>query len=120
MTPVRLRPEIAALPPYRQGKQASPDAFKLSSNENPFEPLPAVVEALRAGRCDLVVNSPQGSGARRDGARIRHAALAARVPCITTMAAARLAVEAIAGAQDEHARSLQERLERELGEARAA
>ncbi|MCI9886817.1 aminotransferase, partial [Bacillus altitudinis] len=47
MTPVRLRPEIAALPPYRQGKQASPDAFKLSSNENPFEPLPAVVEALR-------------------------------------------------------------------------
>ena len=46
-TPVRLRPEIAALPPYRQGKQASPDAFKLSSNENPFEPLPSVVEAVR-------------------------------------------------------------------------
>jgi histidinol-phosphate aminotransferase len=45
--PVRLRPEIAALPAYRQGKQAAPDAFKLSSNENPFEPLPAVVEALR-------------------------------------------------------------------------
>lgn len=44
--PVRLRPEIAALPPYRQGKQADPDAFKLSSNENPFEPLPAVIEAL--------------------------------------------------------------------------
>lgn len=46
-TPVRLRPEIAALPPYRQGAQAAPDAFKLSSNENPFDPLPAVVEALR-------------------------------------------------------------------------
>jgi histidinol-phosphate aminotransferase len=45
--PVRLRPEIAALPAYRQGKQAAPDAFKLSSNENPFEPLPGVVEALR-------------------------------------------------------------------------
>jgi len=45
--PVRLRPEIAALPAYRQGKQAAPDAFKLSSNENPFEPLPAVVDALR-------------------------------------------------------------------------
>jgi histidinol-phosphate aminotransferase len=45
--PVRLRPEIAALPPYRQGKQADPEAFKLSSNENPFEPLPAVVDALR-------------------------------------------------------------------------
>ena len=45
--PVRIRPEIAALPPYRQGKQAGADAFKLSSNENPYEPLPAVVEALR-------------------------------------------------------------------------
>lgn len=43
----RIRPEIAALAPYRQGKQAGPDAFKLSSNENPFEPLPSVLEALR-------------------------------------------------------------------------
>jgi histidinol-phosphate aminotransferase len=46
--PVRIRPEIAALPPYRQGKQAGPEAFKLSSNENPFEPLPSVVESLQA------------------------------------------------------------------------
>ncbi len=42
----RIRPEIAALPPYRQGKQAGASAFKLSSNENPFEPLPSVLEAL--------------------------------------------------------------------------
>ncbi len=44
---MRIRPEIAALPPYRQGKQAGADAFKLSSNENPYEPLPSVVESLR-------------------------------------------------------------------------
>lgn len=43
----RIRPAIASLPPYRQGKQAGPEAFKLSSNENPFEPLPSVVEALQ-------------------------------------------------------------------------
>ncbi|MFJ4176164.1 histidinol-phosphate transaminase [Microbacterium sp. NPDC089696] len=43
----RIRPAIAALAPYRQGKQAGPDAFKLSSNENPFDPLPSVVEALQ-------------------------------------------------------------------------
>ncbi|CAH0203476.1 Putative phenylalanine aminotransferase [Microbacterium oxydans] len=42
----RIRPAIAALAPYRQGKPAGPDAFKLSSNENPFDPLPSVVEAL--------------------------------------------------------------------------
>ncbi len=47
--PARVRPEIAALPPYQQGKQAGPDAFKLSSNENPFEPLPSVVAAVTAG-----------------------------------------------------------------------
>ncbi|RZI95147.1 MAG: aminotransferase class I/II-fold pyridoxal phosphate-dependent enzyme, partial [Microbacterium sp.] len=46
-SPVRIRPEIAALPAYKQGKQAGADAFKLSSNENPFEPLPSVVAALR-------------------------------------------------------------------------
>lgn len=43
----RIRPAIAALAPYKQGKQAGPDAFKLSSNENPFEPLPSVLEALQ-------------------------------------------------------------------------
>lgn len=45
--PVRIRPEIAALPPYRQGRQAGAGAFKLSSNENPFDPLPSVVATLR-------------------------------------------------------------------------
>ena len=34
--------------PYRQGKTAPSDAFKLSSNENPFEPIPAVLEAIAA------------------------------------------------------------------------
>ena len=43
---VKLRPEIVALAAYRQGKPASDDAFKLSSNENPFEPIPAVAAAL--------------------------------------------------------------------------
>ena len=43
----RIRPEIAALQPYRQGRQAGADAFKLSSNENPFDPLPQVADALR-------------------------------------------------------------------------
>lgn len=45
-TGVRLRPEIAALPPYRQGRPAPADGFKLSSNENPFDPLPSVQQAV--------------------------------------------------------------------------
>ncbi|MEO5535042.1 MAG: histidinol-phosphate transaminase [Pseudolysinimonas sp.] len=43
---VTLRPEIAALPPYRQGRMASDDAFKLSSNENPNPTHPAILAAI--------------------------------------------------------------------------
>ncbi|GAA1955699.1 histidinol-phosphate transaminase [Microbacterium deminutum] len=46
--PIRVRPEIAALPPYKQGKQATGGAYKLSSNENPFDPLPGVLDAVHA------------------------------------------------------------------------
>jgi carbamoyl-phosphate synthase large subunit len=71
---------------------------------------PTVVDLIRRGRCDLVVNTPQGSGARTDGYLIREAALLARVPCVTTIAGAAAAVEAIAHAQSEISVSLQERI----------
>jgi carbamoyl-phosphate synthase large subunit len=74
---------------------------------------PSVVDLVRRGRCDIVVNTPQGSGARTDGYRIREAALVARVPCITTVSGAAAAVEAIAHARDEIALSLQERIQNE-------
>jgi histidinol-phosphate aminotransferase len=45
-SPVRMRPEIAALPAYKQGRQAVADGYKLSSNENPFTPLVEIVEAV--------------------------------------------------------------------------
>jgi len=74
---------------------------------------PSVVDLIRRGRCNLVVNTPQGSGARTDGYLIREAALAARVPCITTLSGAAAAVHAIANARSEESLSLQERIERE-------
>ena len=69
-----------------------------------------VVDLVQEGRCDLIVNTPQGSGARADGYRIREAAITARVPCITTIAGAAAAVHAIANARAETALSLQERI----------
>jgi carbamoyl-phosphate synthase large subunit len=69
-----------------------------------------VVDLIRRGRCDLVVNTPAGRGARSDGYRIREAALVARVPCITTLAGAFAAVEALGGAGRESALTLQERV----------
>ncbi len=65
--PVRIRPEIAALPTYKQGKQAGADAFKLSSNENPFDPLPHVVDALRS---QVAANRYPDASAARLAARL--------------------------------------------------
>jgi carbamoyl-phosphate synthase large subunit len=71
---------------------------------------PTIVDLVRRGRCDLVVNTPAGRGARSDGYLIREAALLAKVPCVTTTAGAFAAVEAIARARREDALSLQERI----------
>jgi carbamoyl-phosphate synthase large subunit len=68
-----------------------------------------VVDRIRRGKCDLVINTPQGSGARSDGYLIREAALVARVPCITTLSGAQAAIHAIANARSEETLSLQER-----------
>jgi carbamoyl-phosphate synthase large subunit len=71
-----------------------------------------VVDLVRRGRCDLVVNTPFGGSLQRtDGYRIREAALVARVPCITTISGAAAAVHAIANARSELALSLQERID---------
>lgn len=46
---IRLRAALAELPPYVPGRPAPDDGmqrFKVSSNESPFPPLPAVREAL--------------------------------------------------------------------------
>jgi len=69
----------------------------------------AVVELVRGGGVDLVVNTPQGRNARRDGYAIREAAVVARVPCVTTLAVARAAVDAVSGARAEDPVALQER-----------
>jgi carbamoyl-phosphate synthase large subunit len=81
---------------------------------------PTVVDLIRRGRCNLVINTPQGSGARTDGYLIREAALVARVPCITTLSGAAAAVHAIANARNEESLSLQELQERIEHETRAA
>jgi carbamoyl-phosphate synthase large subunit len=68
----------------------------------PVEPLkkigegsPNVVELIARGEVRLVVNTPVGTGARSDGWEIRSAAVAAGIPCITTMTGAMAAARAI-------------------------
>ena len=74
------------------------------------EGSPNVVDLIRERRCDLVINTPTGSGARSDGYEIRTAAVRHGVPCVTTMTGASAAVRAIAARAGGEAevRSLQE------------
>jgi carbamoyl-phosphate synthase large subunit len=57
---------------------------------------PNAVDLIRERSCDLVINTPTGSGARADGHAIRTAAVRHGVPCVTTMTGASAAVRAIA------------------------
>jgi carbamoyl-phosphate synthase large subunit len=64
------------------------------------EHLPGnVVERIRGGEVDLVFNTPAGSpgnsGPRLDGYEIRNAAVAAGIPCITTVQAMAACVQGI-------------------------
>ena len=54
------------------------------------------VELIESGQVDLVVNSPRGRGPRSDGAHIRAAAGAAKLPLLTTAAAGLAAADGMA------------------------
>ncbi|TWV32526.1 histidinol-phosphate transaminase [Streptomyces misionensis] len=50
-TSPKLRAELEGIPTYKPGKPAAADgpvAYKLSSNENPYPPLPGVLESVTA------------------------------------------------------------------------
>jgi carbamoyl-phosphate synthase large subunit len=71
---------------------------------------PHVVDALANDEIALVVNTPLGRESHIDDSAIRQTALRHRVPCVTTLAGARAAAEAIAALRDERfgVRPLQE------------
>ena len=84
----------------------------------PGRPKQSAVDAIKAGEVNMVINTPYGnSGPRIDGYEIRSAAVAANIPCVTTVQGASAAVQGIeAGIRgDIGVRSLQE-LHSALGE----
>ncbi|MEP6642929.1 MAG: carbamoyl-phosphate synthase large subunit [Acidobacteriaceae bacterium] len=63
------------------------------------EGRPNVVDLIKGERIHLIVNTPQGVDPFFDEKAIRRAAVTARIPTITTIAAARAAAEGIAALQ---------------------
>jgi carbamoyl-phosphate synthase large subunit len=77
------------------------------------EGSPHVVDAVRAGTVQLVINTTEGARAIRDSYSIRRNTLLANIPYFTTMAAGLAAVDALevlelTGRQGPEVRSLQE------------
>ncbi|HEY7054723.1 MAG TPA: carbamoyl-phosphate synthase large subunit, partial [Mycobacterium sp.] len=69
--------------------------------QEPSADLPklSAVDAIKAGDVDMVINTPYGnSGPRVDGYEIRSAAVAANIPCVTTVQGASAAVQGIEAA----------------------
>ncbi len=59
------------------------------------EGSPHVVDLIRSGQVQLVINTPLGAHAQADGAEIRAAAIAMDIPLLTTLSAAAAAAAAI-------------------------
>lgn len=75
------------------------------------EGSPNLIDYLKNEDVSLIINTPNGKGARTDEGRIRAAAVQNGVPCITTMAAAAAAVKAMEALRTEEldVESLQDR-----------
>ena len=63
------------------------------------EGKPNVGDLIREGKIQLLINTPSGKGPMLDEAKIRSLAVSFNIPCITTINAARMAVEGIKAAQ---------------------
>ena len=65
------------------------------------EGKPNLIDHLINGNIQMVINTPSGKGARTDEGRIRAAAVAHGVPCITTMQAIQAVANACAALREE-------------------
>jgi len=74
------------------------------------EGRPNAVDLMKAGSVQLVIYTPAGSHSFSDEKAIRRTAIGHRIPCITTMSAAKAAAEAVASRRRDPIRvwSLQE------------
>jgi len=77
---------------------------------------PNIVDHLKNGEVALIMNTPSGKGARTDEGKIRAAAVAHGVPCLTTIEAAEAAVRAMQALREEEmdVQSLQDRFPKHL------
>ena len=77
---------------WRVISEAGVEAKRVLKN---YEGRPNVEDIIKNGDVQLIINTPIGRGAEHDDAYLRRAAIKARIPYITTVAAGRAACEGI-------------------------
>ncbi len=70
-----------------------------------YEGRPNIVDAIKNGEIQLVINTPAGRMSKYDDSYIRKAAIKYKIPYITTVAAAVAAVKGIAACRQGHGRA---------------
>ena len=66
-----------------------------------YEGRPNVLDLITNGELDLIINTPVGEESKHDDSYLRKAAIKAKVPYMTTIAAARATAEGILYVQKE-------------------
>lgn len=89
----------------------SADGVEVTMVKKLAEGHPNLIDYLKNGDVQLILNTPSGKGARTDEGKIRAAAVQHGVPCITTIAAAEAALRAMKATKEKplEVQSLQSR-----------
>lgn len=71
------------------------NSMKVDTVKKMHEGEPNVLDLVKDGKIDLIINTPSGKNPHKDGTAIRSAAVMRGVPCITTLAGAQASVNGI-------------------------
>ena len=101
-------------------KRLTEDGVPVERVKKIVEGHPNLIDHMKNERVDLILNTPNGKGARTDEGRIRATAVQHGIPCITTIQAAEAAVSALEALRngEMEVESLQDRLRTELAQAK--
>jgi carbamoyl-phosphate synthase large subunit len=76
-------------------KYLEADGIPVTAISKVHEGSPNVIDLMKKGKVSMIINTPTAKMARKDGSRIRRAAVDYEIPYVTTIQAARASADAI-------------------------
>ncbi len=87
--------ELVFLPPLAQPLRFAKEGVKVGKLYKLSEGRPNVLDMIKNGQIDFIINTPSGKAPRQDEIKIRSAAVAYRIPIMTTLRAAQASMRGI-------------------------